>query len=88
MLQDQEDEGVSRVRVTSRRSPHKVECVSGLVARSRVDMPKVSGGKKKKEAKQSFPGVPLTQLHECNSSIAECLSLFIKVDHLALCVKR
>lgn len=33
---------MSRVRVTSRTSPHKVERVSGLVAHSRVDMPKVS----------------------------------------------
>ncbi|XP_072251593.1 disks large homolog 3 isoform X3 [Leuresthes tenuis] len=40
--EDQENEGVSRVRVTSRRSPHKVERVSGLVARSRVDMPKAN----------------------------------------------
>ncbi|XP_075337758.1 disks large homolog 3 isoform X8 [Odontesthes bonariensis] len=40
--EDQEDEGVSRVRVTSRRSPHKVERVSGLVARSHVDMPKAN----------------------------------------------
>ncbi|XP_076595856.1 uncharacterized protein LOC143326201 [Chaetodon auriga] len=38
--EDQEEEGVSRVRVTSRRSPHKVERVSGLVTRSHVDMPK------------------------------------------------
>ncbi|XP_037833188.1 disks large homolog 3 isoform X4 [Kryptolebias marmoratus] len=41
-LQDQEDEGVSRVRVTSRTSPHKVERVSGLVAHSRVEMPKAN----------------------------------------------
>lgn len=47
--QDQEEEGVSRVRVTSRRSPHKVERVSGLVARSHVDMPKVSEAKQKGE---------------------------------------
>ncbi|XP_069550483.1 disks large homolog 3 isoform X2 [Brachyistius frenatus] len=40
--EDQEDEGVSRVRVTSRRSPHKVERVSGLVAHSCVDMPKAN----------------------------------------------
>ncbi|XP_051810897.1 disks large homolog 3 isoform X11 [Acanthochromis polyacanthus] len=40
--EDQEEEGVSRVRVTSRRSPHKVERVSGLVACSRVDMPKAN----------------------------------------------
>ncbi|XP_071395565.1 disks large homolog 3 isoform X4 [Centroberyx affinis] len=40
-LEDQE-EGVSRVRVTSRRSPHKVERVSGLVTRSHVDMPKAN----------------------------------------------
>lgn len=43
LLQDQEDEGVSRVRVTSRSSPLKVERVSGVVARSLVEMPKVSG---------------------------------------------
>lgn len=39
---NQEEEGVSRVRVTSRRSPHKVERVSGLVTLSHVDVPKVS----------------------------------------------
>ncbi|MEQ2310034.1 hypothetical protein AMECASPLE_004681, partial [Ameca splendens] len=38
--EDQEDEGVSRVRVTSSSSPHKVERVSGVVARSLVEMPK------------------------------------------------
>lgn len=36
---------MSRVRVTSRRTPHKVERVSGLVTRSNVDMPKVSKAK-------------------------------------------
>uniref|UniRef100_A0A3Q3VLY4 L27-1 domain-containing protein n=1 Tax=Mola mola TaxID=94237 RepID=A0A3Q3VLY4_MOLML len=36
----QDEEGVSRVRVTSRRSPHKVERVSGVVTRSHVDVPK------------------------------------------------
>uniref|UniRef100_A0A3B5MBW4 Si:dkey-31j3.11 n=1 Tax=Xiphophorus couchianus TaxID=32473 RepID=A0A3B5MBW4_9TELE len=36
----QDDEGVSRVRVTSRSSPLKVERVSGVVARSLVEMPK------------------------------------------------
>ncbi|XP_047210096.1 disks large homolog 3 isoform X3 [Girardinichthys multiradiatus] len=40
--EDQEDEGVSRVRVTSSSSPHKVERVSGVVARSLVEMPKPS----------------------------------------------
>ncbi|XP_036932502.1 disks large homolog 3 isoform X6 [Acanthopagrus latus] len=40
--EEEEEEGVSRVRVTSRRSPHKVERVSGLVARSHVDMPKAN----------------------------------------------
>nr|XP_019935456.1 PREDICTED: disks large homolog 3 isoform X3 [Paralichthys olivaceus] len=40
--QEDEEEGVSRVRVTSRRSPHKVERVSGLVTRSHVDMPKAN----------------------------------------------
>ncbi|KAM6923905.1 disks large homolog 3 isoform 6-T6 [Xenentodon cancila] len=40
--QDPEDEAVSRVRVTSRRSPHKVERVSGLVAHCRVEMPKAN----------------------------------------------
>ncbi|XP_040903469.1 disks large homolog 3 isoform X2 [Toxotes jaculatrix] len=40
--EDQEEEGVSRVRVTSRKSPHKVERVSGLVTRSHVDMPKAN----------------------------------------------
>ncbi|XP_049441031.1 disks large homolog 3 isoform X10 [Epinephelus fuscoguttatus] len=40
--EDQEEEGVSRVRVTSRRSPHKVERVSGLVTVSHVDMPKAN----------------------------------------------
>lgn len=36
---------MSRVRVTCRRSPHKVERVSGLVTRSHVDIPKVSKAK-------------------------------------------
>lgn len=36
-----EEKGVSRVLVTSRRSPHKVERVSGLVTLSHVDVPKV-----------------------------------------------
>uniref|UniRef100_A0A3B3XAP8 Discs, large homolog 3 (Drosophila) n=1 Tax=Poecilia mexicana TaxID=48701 RepID=A0A3B3XAP8_9TELE len=40
--EDQEDEGVSRVRVTSRSSPLKVERVSGVVARSLVEMPKAN----------------------------------------------
>ncbi|XP_070693217.1 disks large homolog 3 isoform X2 [Pempheris klunzingeri] len=40
--EDVEEEGVSRVRVTSRSSPHKVERVSGLVTRSHVDMPKAN----------------------------------------------
>ncbi|XP_067374251.1 disks large homolog 3 isoform X1 [Channa argus] len=40
--EDKEEEGVSRVRVTSRRSPHKVERVCGLVTRSHVDMPKAN----------------------------------------------
>ncbi|KAM6923902.1 disks large homolog 3 isoform 3-T3 [Xenentodon cancila] len=40
--EDPEDEAVSRVRVTSRRSPHKVERVSGLVAHCRVEMPKAN----------------------------------------------
>ncbi|XP_061581502.1 disks large homolog 3 isoform X5 [Cololabis saira] len=40
--QDPEDEGVSRVRVTCRRSPHKVERVSGVVAHCRVEMPKAN----------------------------------------------
>uniref|UniRef100_A0A3Q2QSH6 Discs large MAGUK scaffold protein 3 n=1 Tax=Fundulus heteroclitus TaxID=8078 RepID=A0A3Q2QSH6_FUNHE len=40
--EDQEDDGVSRVRVTSRSSPHKVERVSGVVARSLVEMPKAN----------------------------------------------
>ncbi|TDH07485.1 hypothetical protein EPR50_G00106690 [Perca flavescens] len=43
---EDEEEGVSRVRVTSRRSPHKVERVSGLVTLSHVDVPKVSKEKK------------------------------------------
>ncbi|GAA6222998.1 disks large homolog 3 isoform X1 [Lates japonicus] len=45
--EEEEEEGVSRVRVTSRRSPHKVERVSGLVTRSHVDVPKVSKAKQK-----------------------------------------
>ncbi|XP_061581500.1 disks large homolog 3 isoform X3 [Cololabis saira] len=40
--EDPEDEGVSRVRVTCRRSPHKVERVSGVVAHCRVEMPKAN----------------------------------------------
>ncbi|XP_028444540.1 disks large homolog 3 isoform X1 [Perca flavescens] len=39
---EDEEEGVSRVRVTSRRSPHKVERVSGLVTLSHVDVPKAN----------------------------------------------
>ncbi|KAI1898085.1 hypothetical protein AGOR_G00068710 [Albula goreensis] len=39
----EELEGVSRVRVTSRRSPQKVERVCGVVTSSQVEMPKVSG---------------------------------------------
>ncbi|KAK2848973.1 hypothetical protein Q5P01_008807 [Channa striata] len=46
--EDKEEEGVSRVRVTSRRSPHKVERVCGLVTRCHVDMPKVSKAKQQK----------------------------------------
>lgn len=38
---EEEEVGVSRVLVTSRRSPHKVERVSGLVTLSHVDVPKV-----------------------------------------------
>ncbi|ROL51760.1 hypothetical protein DPX16_19279 [Anabarilius grahami] len=34
------EEGVSRVRVTSRRSSQKVERVAGLVSRSHVEAPK------------------------------------------------
>ncbi|XP_068571122.1 disks large homolog 3 isoform X9 [Cebidichthys violaceus] len=42
-LEDQEEEdGVSRVQVTSRRSPHKVERVSGLVTLSHVEVPKAN----------------------------------------------
>ncbi|KAF7663715.1 hypothetical protein LDENG_00200980 [Lucifuga dentata] len=37
---EDQEEGVSRVTVISRRSPHKVERVSGLVVRSHVDIPK------------------------------------------------
>uniref|UniRef100_A0AAX7U2Z5 Discs, large homolog 3 (Drosophila) n=1 Tax=Astatotilapia calliptera TaxID=8154 RepID=A0AAX7U2Z5_ASTCA len=40
--EDQEGQSVSRVRVTSRSSPQKVERVSGLVARSHVDVPKAN----------------------------------------------
>ncbi|XP_056150180.1 disks large homolog 3 isoform X1 [Lampris incognitus] len=36
------EEGVTRVRVTSRKSPHKVERVSGLVSRSHIDTPKAN----------------------------------------------
>ncbi|XP_046873406.1 disks large homolog 3 isoform X2 [Hypomesus transpacificus] len=40
---DEEDsEGVSRVRVLSRRSPQKVELVSGLVSRSHIHAPKAN----------------------------------------------
>nr|XP_033489722.1 disks large homolog 1-like isoform X2 [Epinephelus lanceolatus] len=49
----EEEEGVSRVRVTSRRSPHKVERVSGLVTVSHVDMPKVSKAKQKLVSQES-----------------------------------
>uniref|UniRef100_A0A8C1T8Y1 Discs, large homolog 3 (Drosophila) n=1 Tax=Cyprinus carpio TaxID=7962 RepID=A0A8C1T8Y1_CYPCA len=37
------EEGVSRVRVTSRRSSQKVERVAGLVSRSHIETPKVNG---------------------------------------------
>ncbi|XP_060783718.1 disks large homolog 3 isoform X4 [Neoarius graeffei] len=40
--QNSELEGVSRVRVTSRRSPQKVERVAGLVSRSHVETPKAN----------------------------------------------
>lgn len=39
--QNEEEEGASMVRVTSRRSPHKVERVSGLVTLSTVAIPEV-----------------------------------------------
>ncbi|TNN25287.1 hypothetical protein EYF80_064585 [Liparis tanakae] len=53
--QDQEEEdGVSRVQVTSRRSPHKVERVSGLVTLSRVEVPKVSKAKQEGDS-EWFP---------------------------------
>ncbi|XP_060783717.1 disks large homolog 3 isoform X3 [Neoarius graeffei] len=42
MLENSELEGVSRVRVTSRRSPQKVERVAGLVSRSHVETPKAN----------------------------------------------
>ncbi|KAL2077219.1 hypothetical protein ACEWY4_026723 [Coilia grayii] len=38
--EEEMEEGVSRVRVTSRRSPQKVERVCGLVSRSHVETPK------------------------------------------------
>ncbi|KAK7922471.1 hypothetical protein WMY93_009373 [Mugilogobius chulae] len=38
----EEEESASMVRVTSRRSPHKVERVSGLVTLSTVDMPEAN----------------------------------------------
>lgn len=41
--EEEEEEGVSRVRVTSRRSPQKVERVCGLVSRSHIETPKVGG---------------------------------------------
>ncbi|KAI7801910.1 putative disks large-like protein 3-like, partial [Triplophysa rosa] len=41
--QNLSEEGVSRVCVTSRRSPQKVERVSGLVSCSHVETPKVNG---------------------------------------------
>uniref|UniRef100_A0AAR2LDM4 Discs, large homolog 3 (Drosophila) n=1 Tax=Pygocentrus nattereri TaxID=42514 RepID=A0AAR2LDM4_PYGNA len=40
--QSSEMEGVSRVRVTSRRSPQKVERVAGLVSRSHIEAPKAN----------------------------------------------
>ncbi len=42
-LQTSGEEGVSRVRVTSRRSSQKVERVAGLVTRSHIETLKVSG---------------------------------------------
>lgn len=59
-LQDQEGQSVSRVRVTSRSSPQKVERVSGLVARSHVDVPKVS------YAKQRFASMDCHELNFCS----------------------
>uniref|UniRef100_W5JXY3 Discs large MAGUK scaffold protein 3 n=2 Tax=Astyanax mexicanus TaxID=7994 RepID=W5JXY3_ASTMX len=41
-LENSEEECVSRVRVTSRRSPQKVERVAGLVSRSHVETPKAN----------------------------------------------
>ncbi|XP_017562643.1 disks large homolog 3 isoform X4 [Pygocentrus nattereri] len=41
-LESSEMEGVSRVRVTSRRSPQKVERVAGLVSRSHIEAPKAN----------------------------------------------
>ncbi|XP_058253322.1 disks large homolog 1-like isoform X2 [Hemibagrus wyckioides] len=40
MSENPELEGVSRVRVTSRTSPQRVERVAGLVSRSHVETPK------------------------------------------------
>ncbi|XP_066505243.1 disks large homolog 3 isoform X3 [Hoplias malabaricus] len=40
--ENSESEGVSRVRVTSRRSPQKVERVAGLVSLSHVEAPKAN----------------------------------------------
>ena len=62
--QDQEEEGVSRVRVTSRRSPHKVERVSGVVTRSHVDAPKVSESK----PEESLPRFSRARLFTIDSS--------------------
>lgn len=56
----EEVEGVSRVRVTCRRSPHKVERVSGLVTCSHVDIPEVSKAKK--------PGYQLAKAFDLFSS--------------------
>ncbi|XP_073778158.1 disks large homolog 3 isoform X39 [Danio rerio] len=42
-LETSGEEGVSRVRVTSRRSSQKLESVAGLVSRSHVETPKVNG---------------------------------------------
>jgi len=64
----EEEDGVSRVQVTSRRSSHKVERVSGLVTLSHVEVPKVSKAKPKGDSEwfpeHNFSSVALNRLQK------------------------
>nr|XP_029515606.1 disks large homolog 1-like isoform X1 [Oncorhynchus nerka] len=49
--ENSEEEGVSRVRVTSRRNPQKVEHVLGLVSRYHIETPKETCSTSKSSAR-------------------------------------